>query len=108
MNYELANKLKEAGFPQNDKHGNNLVCHSYDDDENCREDGHIAYAPALSELIEACGDKFAWLHHNIHKNAEYPWSAQTFLDEDGDSVGGAGKTAEDAVAKLWLTLNKHN
>jgi len=99
MNYELAKKLKDAGFPQSkqwgeitdidnkvvgfvDKYGNKIV-------------------PTLEELIDACGDDFIKLHKDM-----------TGFVALGDPDNGyshketVGKTPTEAVAMLYLELNK--
>lgn len=82
MDYNLAKKLKDAGFPDS----------QYMDLED------ILDRPTLSELIEACGDKFGQLDH--YQNDE-KWKA-----EAKEMYMATGKTAEEAVANLWLVLNK--
>jgi len=88
--YELALELKNAGFPQAKGFGEWLT-----------EDGHIysggaephAWAPFLSELIEACGEEFDCL-----------------MKQDGFWVvnhtnDAHGPTPEIALSKLYLALN---
>jgi hypothetical protein len=57
------------------------------------------YVPTLSELIEACGDGFYSLER-IHPNGTWKalaqWIAKSFTSD----------TPDEAVAKLWLALNK--
>lgn len=85
MTYELALKLKEAGFKQdilgwrNSKDKISVVC------------------PELSELIEACGVKIQSLHNLVDLNR---WDALS------QHFKGLGATPEEAVANLWLALNK--
>ncbi|HEX9503598.1 MAG TPA: hypothetical protein VF974_04740 [Patescibacteria group bacterium] len=108
MNYNLAKSLKDAGFPQHIEHrihyrenceecmvGNyeKALLFDYDPDEF-----DIAI-PTLSELIEACGDKFDNLHLVANDKS---WEATGW---DADSIG-LGQTPEIAVAELWLELNK--
>ncbi len=105
MDYKLAKELKDAGFPQNEKgdwfYGVKLGVRA-------------AYKPTLSELIEACGDGFK----NLYRCTSNPftgapqvyWSCD--LDHKGTvaTSGTDGKfgfeTPEEAVARLWLALNK--
>ena len=86
MNYELQHKLKDAGFPQGD----------------CDEiEGDVTYEPSLSELIEACGDlsfKLEW------GSNEKVWYAHGSIGRGGEDT--KGETPEEAVANLWLELNK--
>ena len=106
MNYDLAKKLKDAGFPQG------IGCHMYG--EFINQDGigdefsneRNAYPPTLSELIEACGDGFGFLARGDEKviQERVPWvCAKAFLDWNTRCTG---KTPEEAVANLWLKLNK--
>ena len=94
MNYELAKQLKEAGFPQPDTL--DVVCN--DDYSKC------AYAPTLSELIEACGDEFATLERKLDG-----WWAAFHLHDGTLKIftPTSGKTPEEAVAKLYLALHEN-
>lgn len=85
MNYELAKQLKDAGFPWKGPF--------FENEEYYRE-----YYPTLSELIEACGDKFDAL---VSSERSGGWMAT-----DGRGLSGDGSTPEEAVANLWLELNK--
>lgn len=107
MNYELAKKLKGCGFPQA-KGGfyywNRELMEACDMrpfyDE--RTVTHTIKIPTLSELIEACGDKF----HGIYV-AGGDWKAHGFnSSNEFDDVWAYGPTADEAVANLWLELNK--
>lgn len=90
MNYELAKELKNAGF------GN------YKEDIIDAETGKKftdIYHPTLSELIEACGDEF----YGITVDSQRKWHAWRSPSQDGiDSYS----TPEEAVARLWLAINK--
>lgn len=115
MNYELAKELKDAGFLQQSGSYISETSRSgaWDSVEGIEDfekkiggKEHWAYIPTLSELIEACGDKF----HRLEKgddedsaNGNY-WLAYTSFDEAGLVAQGA--TPEIAVAKLWLALNR--
>ncbi len=97
MNYELAKELKDAGFPQKEK-GTLLFKEGIrltDTQEYWNENS--AYAPTLSELIEACGDGFIQLERLPDR-----WMCY-FINDRGWTEG---KTPEEAVARLWLALNK--
>ena len=99
MNYELAKQLQEAGFPCK------YIIGELNDERTSNK-----YFPTLSELIEACG-KFGlfslfkklddseptevyWLAHN--------WGYGTY-PKLTESIG---YSPEEAVARLWLSLNK--
>lgn len=99
MDYELAKKLKDAGFPQ--RHLNNKT--DFDGDKSC-----ISYVPTLSELIEVCGDSLRWIKHNIH-DKKIEWMAQgcqSLTGHKGKDIRCRAETIEEAVAKLWLEIKK--
>lgn len=96
ITYEIAGKLKEAGFPQK---GNSI---DYFGVESVSEDGKITgkyYIPTLSELIHACSKEFSSLNHWKYSNTR-KWSCGF-----GNTMI-TGETPEDAVAMLWLEINK--
>lgn len=93
MDYELANELKEAGFPQHFK------------DEMYTTPNGVEYImePTLSELIEACGKNKEGNPIMCHLNWVYgllKWECN-----GGISYGG---TPEEAVARLWLALHMND
>lgn len=104
MNYELAKQLKEAGFPQKGKG------HISSKGKEFKYE-HIAYGddlyfPTLSELIEVCGDRFGSLmrwSQDLSKFKKREWLASEEIDF---GCKESGSTPEEAVAKLWLELNK--
>lgn len=122
MEYKLAKELKDAGFSfmtttdDNklylaifttkdivDFHGRQLV--KFDDE--------WFYVPTLSELIEACGERndderlgtgefTLWSEEGVWEAGYKRISNdETYLHPEAQ-----GKTPEEAVAKLWLELNK--
>ena len=118
MDYNLAKKLKDAGFlqtwPQDDYmeiHDAIIVSKIL---EKYKRD---VYRPNLSELIEACQKSskkvqgFSALHSVV---AGYRADGGADCDDDcgNDECVGShyfeelGLTPEEAVAKLWLELNK--
>lgn len=109
MNYELAKKLKDAGFPQRGssfiflhKNGQEQIRMSLSDPIEFKKDGGV-YGPTLSELIEACGLRFAELKKFSEKN----YTAICYAIKVGDTTMMCeGSTPEEAVAQLWLALNK--
>ena len=99
IDYTLANELKDAGFPQGGN-GRWLV----DPGQIVARGGDRAYVPTLEELIEACGENLAWLHQSVKSKK---WAAQVFIyDDEEGPAGGQGSTPAEAVARLWLALNK--
>ena len=94
MEYELAKQLKEAGFP--DISWFSLIVNGSTDE--------IRYQmPALSELIEACGDKIDTIERHRKKGG---WDADNGEWDNDKYICSHGDTPEEAVAKLWLELNK--
>lgn len=100
MEYELVKQLKEVGFPQ--EVGDNMkTCKGYYiTNKNCEfrveELANSIYVPTLSELIEACGNKFDELRR-IYTGE--------FVAETIGKESQIGSTPEEAVARLWLSLN---
>ena len=114
ITYELAEKLKEAGFPQEDRHWywcsftfpktlwciNALEAKKLEKEYEC-----MTACPTISELIEACGNRF----FKLTQRKEH-WVADA-LPRKGEPLPKNfkpifGSTPEEAVAKLWLELNK--
>lgn len=99
MDYTLTKELKHAGFPL------------YEIPEPYNTNGErlfifningVSYRiPTLEELIEACGDRFGGLTRMILVVEE--WTAH---DTDDINIDAHGITPIEAVAKLWLALNK--
>lgn len=103
MTYELAKELKEAGFPKD----------GFEYEESIPE---VQVAPGvsipgdaprwrnlptLSELIEACGDGFYALKN--YREPDVEWVAMTDVTVPQNHYG---KTPEEAVARLYIALNK--
>lgn len=126
MNYELAKELKDAGFPQkyptgaptrayNSKGRHYWMHDSSNDDQthiihdgytdNALDDKQLTFIPTLSELFEACGEDFASL---IRKNGGWEANSKFFVDKEGiaSAHNWIGSTPEEAVARLYLQLNK--
>jgi hypothetical protein len=108
MNYELAKELKDAGFPQPNTNPN-LTGKILFNPDKASTASWIAYAPTLSELIEACGDRLDDLSRMHHFDSEKKWGASAYSCEECGFTGTfitRGATPEEAVARLWLALNK--
>ena len=88
MTYELVLKLKNAGFPFE-------FCPNIDNPKHDKL-GCELQSPTLEELIEACGNEFGYLA----KRFSGGWRASK-----KNSFKQDGKTSEEAVANLWLSLN---
>ena len=124
LNYELAKLLKDAGFPQPDKPEGSFdswtIRERYGENYYKTLEGEIikqhfspgqtylkelVFIPTLSELIEACGEEFDSLQRVNDDTGVYYW-AKTMVSF---AIGGteiSGDTPEEAVAKLWIELNK--
>lgn len=65
---------------------------------------HMPCLPTLEELIEACGNGFM----NLRKVWDENGNITNFIAEGDHSTDilAIGKTPSEAVAKLWLELNK--
>jgi hypothetical protein len=96
VNYELANELKEAGFIQTNA-GSRVA--PPDKVVVRRED--FAYVPTLEELIEACGKDYFSLSGNPGE-----WIASFGAATRSQTNWIEGSTPTEAVARLWLALNK--
>ncbi len=102
--YKLAKELKDAGFPEPKGVCFNPVFGVY---------GHWnkdVYVPALRELTYACGDDFGALMR-ISDNSWQAMGGAIMKSEKYDMQGEwtrkcLGATPEEAVARLWLALNK--
>lgn len=99
MEYKLAEKLKNAGFPQPQdalaKNSARVICKG----EDC------AYSPTLEELIEACGDCLS----HIKKWGGYWWAVSHcgHLEHEifGNNLEEQAVDIEEALANLWIKLN---
>lgn len=113
MKYELLKQLKEAGFPIKtmgeligDRPNTDvLVCYRTVVVIKDILDSNNLVEPPLSELIEACGDNFISLDSPIVET-NTQWSAVGMFRDDRLYRKTEGSIPEEAVAKLWLELNK--
>lgn len=116
MDYNLAKKLKEAGFPQKygemykwiNKDNSRLAIFSIEMYERYIKeeiDELPVYEPTLSELIDACGRDFSQVGRNFDEGLriDEQWIALSTMKLH---KFGNGKTIEEAVANLWIKLNK--
>lgn len=114
MNYELAKKIKDAGFPQNGlfyfkkvryKRGwKNVLTACQGELYSDIENGCIS--PTLSELIEACWKYCHEFRLDCYKHSPKEWHACTSWG-DGEDDWQIGSTPEEATAYLWVMLNKN-
>jgi hypothetical protein len=110
MDYELGKQLRDAGYPQ-DKRDGIFVVHpeAYIDEHGSinmmttEANGGAAYAPTLEELIEACQAITPGRTVFLSCDGEVLWHAATSA---GSKIAFSNfKTAEEAVARLWLALH---
>jgi len=113
LSYALYNKLKDLGFPQ-------FVCDKLksprgryitgDDEFNTAKIKRSVYVPTLSELIEACGDREKNYDQPFFLNFVYKDRWDTGYSSQGNDpftpIEVSGSTPEEAVANLWLAINK--
>lgn len=111
MNYELAKELKEAGFPAR-------CSHTYcpDNEQHPYKGCDEVIEPSLSELIAECGESFEYLEYskrgtedssNTHwLEKKGRWTAASSDDNGITTEDEQGHTPSEAVARLWLALNK--
>lgn len=94
IKYGLAKKLKDAGFPK-------LQGEWEEIDEDLIKGNWDFYGlqPSLSELIEACGNKF----DSLERDGKNNWGAMGMKHEN---TCYWGNTPEEAVAHLWLEINE--
>jgi hypothetical protein len=96
MKYELAEQLRDAGFPQS---GNGKWIGP--PEKIIWRSGDRTYVPTLEELIAACGTSFHdlrfWSTHN-------PPVWQATGDNPVEPIYEV--TPVEAVAKLWLALSR--
>jgi hypothetical protein len=106
MNYELAKELKDAGYPQKEPN-----CFRPYGGYTAKVEDDCIYTPTLSELIEACrikGRDFSLneLKDGWEANSEKEVDAGCGCCSETENIFKEGKTPSEAVAKLWLALNK--
>lgn len=99
MTYELAKQLKDAGLAQHKT--------KWDCPKSCFNG---ACSVSLSELIEAClpyVKDFGLSYFRPIGEKKYIWQADNNPTENDESTTWSdGKTPEEAVAGLWIELNK--
>lgn len=118
MNYELAKKLKDAGFSQKRLNITGVyvgICrHGFygfsEGRESCEcEEPDTVHFPDLSELIKACGNHFQSLNHMLKDIiVGISGTGVSFWRATGGITAVEnfnGETPEEAVANLWLKLN---
>ena len=101
MNYELAKELKDNGFiPPHGHQCGVTPCFRGSDVDVC--------VPTLPELIKACEKGFDELKYG-RRGKEDTWMCNTNFNGCNNIISywqSEGSTPEEAVARLWLDLNK--
>lgn len=103
MNYELAKRLKDAGFPEIVIQDNPAGTAPLSIETGPYRPS-ISMLPSLSTLIEACGENFVSLNRNEEFSTWEAYGKYQHWNNDIEYEGG--QTPEEAVANLWLALNK--
>lgn len=105
MNHELANDLRKAGFPgtQSCQHEPDGV---HKDGKVYTRDMCYFAVPTLSELIEAIRDERVGGYPKFTLEHDRTLGWQATLWSLADTPHAEGSTPEEAVARLWLALNK--
>lgn len=102
MDYELAKKLRDAGFTGHMCFETEYGCIQSIEGPNYSH----ACLPTLSELIEACPRE---IEGNVFCLIAVKDRWECYYDNYGPSPGQVrteGSTPEEAAARLWLALNK--
>lgn len=122
ISYDLAKKLKDAGFPIKkyvEEYSGRMILPKISSQteglmecELCNsfvfavleKDGnfHPYCIPTLSELIETCGDGLQSLSR--HRDPDGWFAYSKVEDEHGNNLETLFSTPEEAVANLWLAL----
>lgn len=98
MQYEIAKELTNKGIVQEIEKKQIALKGTWTQISLVNEPLDRAYFPTLSELIEACGERFGALTQiRIGE-----WT----IDDNNASNNLKGSTPEEVVALLWLSLNK--
>jgi hypothetical protein len=106
LSFTLAKRLKAAGFPQRFAGGTafneqGLATQRVGDMQWMTKTTDIS-VPTLNELIKACGDKFGGLESFLD-GTRNRFRAYTQLP---GTLSAYGETPAEAVARLWLLLNR--
>lgn len=118
ISYELAKKLEDVGFPEKEVvigdwywegpngYGGGEALYQLTDeiDQLGMSTGVIIRIPTLSELIEACGEEFTQLIRFNSTHFQVKPSLGRMLNYPDEIF--IGQSPEEAVATLWLELNK--
>lgn len=103
MQYELAKKLKDAGFPHKctDEAPHSCCDHCHYAHEGCNDLTGYLCDPPLEELIEMCSNDFFSIQKDSGVKEGIGWTACNSRFNEY-----YGFTPSEAVANLWLAINK--
>jgi hypothetical protein len=94
MDYALASELRDAGFPFAPMEREHQLLDT--PAVQIPEKGTWYVCPTLEELIEACGNTDGF----VLGKTQDDWMATIY------ELRGNGSTPTEAVARLWLALNR--
>jgi len=111
VDYKLAKQLKDVGFPQ-DLDRDPVWCR----EKKTQDQPPFLLLPTLSELIDACQKIKEDFGLNVTHHPSEEFMARGYKDlankviwhatDDGYETNTEGKTPSEAVAKLYIALNK--
>jgi hypothetical protein len=106
VSFNLAKRLKAAGFPQRFTAGRAFneqgLAVELNGNRHWQAVDTYVSIPTLNELIKACGERFGGLESFLD-GSRNRFRAFT---QAPDIPSGYADTPEEAVARLWLFLNK--
>jgi hypothetical protein len=108
LTYDTVKALKDAGFPQVWPQPDFLDVHDALEIQRIYSlypKQFDPYRPSLSQLIEACGEKFGGLiYHPDYPEYHLRWEAYPMTDHHKFDCSSSNPL--EAVANLWLAINK--
>jgi hypothetical protein len=106
VSFEIAKRLKAAGFPQRFTGGTafneqGLAMQRVGEGQWITQNTEVSI-PTLNELIKACGESFGGLEHLPYETR----NKFRAYKQHPETLSGYGETPAEAVARLWLLMNK--
>jgi hypothetical protein len=106
FSFDLAKRLKAAGFPQRFTGGSAFneqgLAIQLNGERSWKAMDSDVSIPTMNELIKACGEKFGGLERFLD-GTKNRFRAYTIFP---DTPSGYADSPEEAVARLWLLLNR--
>lgn len=106
MNQRLAKQLKDSDFPYNPKYNGLRDWVWLPIKEMTKDDREKLFIPTLSELIDAVIKTKGVNHETFIMSGLFPKLWRVYVWKRKESYVEVGSSLEEAVAKLWLILNK--